>query len=191
MTNYANDPINRTARLNEELAQILKFLNSILEQVLNAKIDFTFNGMKRQEKYQEFQLPRGLDMALVKPSENNFINVKKPDFIDKLLGGEEQYKRKIWEAKNRYNIALQEYNRQVDERNNQILRLRAQYEKDKGEFEIAQQQRNKMVDELEIAYKNGSPDAVKRYCGIILNSSPYPKEFPHKFRITNSLDSGR
>ncbi len=185
---YTNNPVYKTIEANNVLAQILRNLDSILEQALNAQIDFTFNGMKKQGEYPEFQRPHWLQMEIVKPSEN-ILKVEKPDFIDKLLGGDEQYKRAVWEARNKYNIALDEYNRRVDERNKQILRLRDQYEKDKEEFEISKQRHNRIVDELEAGYKSGSPDAVKRYCAIILNSSPYPQDFPHKFRLAYLSES--
>ena len=84
---------------------------------------------------------------------------------------------------------MKEYNRQVDERNQKILELRDQYEKDKKEFEIIKERFNKSIDAFEIAYKSGNPDAIKRYYTIVLGASRYPDSFPHRFRLAYLSES--
>jgi len=184
---YIQSRANQAIALNNTLAQILNNLNGILEQALRTHYIVKFEDMKKHEEFPDFQLPSGFQSEPVKPSQD-ILKVEKPDFIDELLG-EVRYKRAVWTARNKYSIALKEYDRKVDERNQKILELRNQHEKKKKDFEISQQQHNKMVVELEIGYKNGIPDAIKAYCTIILNSSRYPQDFPHKFRLAYILES--
>jgi len=82
-----------------------------------------------------------------------------------------------------YTVYSQQYWQEKTKIQEETNKLYLKWEKDKIAFYEKQRLENSKVDELKIAYFNHEPEAVLKYCNLVLTNSKYPNNFPKDFDI--------
>jgi restriction system protein len=85
--------------------------------------------------------------------------------------------------KEQFQIALSEYEKQIEIVKEKNLQDIKKWEKEKLEFITNQEQTNSKVEVLKELYMKLDPSSVMEYCGLVLNNSQYPDSFPKSFEI--------
>lgn len=182
---YVNSQVAETSLKNQQLERQIDELNHILEICFHEDSKIDFNDLRIKDKFKDLKLPSDLLDVPKEPLLEDFLsNVKKPTGLEKLLPGvEKRYQKSLAEANNSFLEAQRTYEKLLEDRTEKIQRLRDNYEKEKQEFDISVQERNREIDEFEKAYHDCDPEAIVTYNAMVLEHSTYPDGFPQEFRI--------
>ena len=168
---------------NKELAEKLSELRNILDNALNVDNTISFSNLLDHTEFSDFQLPKELQKEILAPNENAF-EVQEPDFLMKLIPGwKARHEKAVQGVQHGFQMAKNNYESQVKERDEKIKQLRDEYENKKKEFEASQKQHNDGVAEFEKGYRDGEPSVIIDYCTMVLGHSSYPEDFPQKYRL--------
>ena len=167
---------------NEDLAEFIENLKTILEHTLKINDTISFDSLRSMEDYPPLTLAKELTTQPPMPSKDNYYaSIKAPSFLGKLMpGSKRKYQQAQKEAEEKFQSHMKNYEMAEAKRKSELIKLREEYDREK---QLKIQQRNKEVDELKAAYFNGHMDAVITYNSMVLESSEYPKGFPQKFRL--------
>lgn len=195
--------------LNDELTSSLENLSRILEDTLGVDDSINWGRLK---SYQKFSIkPQDLfggDLNK-RPSFISFANNGKPKDFTKLRHPTEPTRvdakkqvgllfrlfapKKVDETLNAMKRDWEAKVKETDDNNAARARTfeeaRQEYERLKTEFEEAQLQQNKAIDDLHKRYLDGEPDAVEEHTDIVFQNSQYPDEVPRNWEIEYRPDS--
>ena len=183
---YIDSRLNETEDLNKELSNRLSELNEILEYTIYNTDNINFDILRINNEFQEFTIPSDLQVFPKPPQLEDFLSrVKEPSSV--ILNIPEvaaKYKKDLQEAQDKYYEVYKKdllaYENACDLK---IQKLREEYDKNKQDFELKQEERNHEINELENGYQNGDPTAIVSYFNLVLEGSSYPDGFPQEFRI--------
>jgi len=167
---------------NEQLLARVTELKAVLTQVLSEDYTSPFDRFRLTQNSVPFLLPKELETIRRPPDEMSyFASVPTPGFFGRLLPGNVRRHHALLEqAASRYQQALREYEEWGRARQRKIEVLRAEHENLVEKLNREVRQRNKEVDELETAYRNGEGEAILLHTTLILARSDYPKGFPRQ-----------
>ncbi len=196
---YIEQRLEETEEKNEELANKINGLESILQHTLEVDDTISFKNLKTEERYESFKIPDDYKPSLFassKPDRNNFIkNVMEPSrFMMRFPWVKKRYemelKKASAESENDYNKALDNYKKAFKEHTAKeekklkfVEQLKNDYEIQKESYFSKVKQRNQEVTEFEDSYRQGEADSITAYCTLVLERSDYPEDFPQVFRI--------
>lgn len=182
---YLESRIQETDDLNKDLESKIVELSNVLGHTLTVNDAITFDDLRIQEQFREFELPSELQKVFLPTSRDTYFSkISKPSAIEKLIPGwEKRYQKQLDEAERLYKEYQDKFEAFAAERNKKITSLREEYDKEKQAFELKIQQRNQETDEFEKAYQSSDPTAIVTYCTMVLERSDYPDDFPQEFRI--------
>ncbi|MBL8098908.1 MAG: restriction endonuclease [Anaerolineales bacterium] len=171
--------------LNIELTVKIKELQGILEETFEVDDTISFDILRINEDFPDFELPEDLKKEPVITTKEEFLSkIQEPSSMEKLIPGwEKRHQLYIEEQLKRFNEYEEKIKVFLEERNKKISTLQQEYSKERESFEKRKQQRNQEVIELENAYTNREPDALSSYCTMVLERSEYPEGFPQEFRV--------
>jgi len=142
-------------QMNTELQECIERLRHVGEHTLEVDDRIDLESLRIRDEFPPFTPPADLANP-----------VKSPGFVGRLLPG----------AQKRQEEAEAERKRKLEQ-------LTAQYERDKQALLLKKQQRNKDVDDLKAAYREGDPSAIVTYTSMVLERSEYPDGFPQQFQL--------
>lgn len=182
---YLEDRTQETAELNNESAQRINELKTILEKSLENKFLITFDSLRIKETFPNFELPEELKPEPIMTGEQEYFSkIPQPTILDKLIPGwEKRHQTTLDQAKKHYEEYKNNFESFTIKRNEKITELQKNYNQEKEGFELRVAQRNQEIDEFETAYKNGDPSAVTSYNSMVLELSVYPDDFPQEYKI--------
>jgi restriction system protein len=182
---YLESRIEESRDNTKQLSSRMDDLTGILDHSLQKSNSFSFDSLRNKEKFRDFMLPENLKEIPQAPQLEDFVPAKnRLNTFEKLIpGNEERFRRKIQEAKDKYNQFEKQYLALLTDHDARIERLHTEYEKDKGAFDKEVRKHNRKVQKFEDAYNKGEPNAVINYCTMILEQSKYPDGFPQQFRV--------
>ena len=129
-----------------------------------------------------------------KPSEEDAAFQPHLSFFDKLLKSRRE-KREA-EARERYEAEVSEWQstcaqieKQNTDRKQKFETQKKKWEDKEARYMRNQEIANARVDQLQSAYSNADPDAIKEYCELVLNNSVYPDTFPKTFDLDYNPES--
>ncbi|MBR0599785.1 restriction endonuclease [Sinanaerobacter chloroacetimidivorans] len=188
---YLEIRVDEVDEMNEELEERVSDLLSILTNTLSINDTISFNSLKIHDAGPKYKPPVELATLNNEPTLEYFIqNVKSPGFFDKLVPGwQNRYENAKKQAEDNYRQEKERYEVAENERKDKLEKYKARYEKEKSDWDLKVQQRNKEVDDFEQSYKNKDIASVISYNSMVLERSQYPDEFPQNFRVTYAEDS--
>lgn len=187
---YVEARMEETADKNAELDRFIEELRHILEHTLSIDDTITFDSLRIHEEYSPLVIPQELTAPRTPPDKQSFLSkVKAPVFLERALGLKGRYLREVEAAEAQYEAALKAHKASEQERQTRLAELHIQDETARKSFYRKALHRNREVDELEAAYRNGSISAIITYNSMVLERSEYPEGFPQKFRIAYVSES--
>lgn len=151
-----------------EQKEYIKEYGNILINSLKEKNNISWDNQFRSDEFKSWKYNK------IPPSKEHIfeiMNVPKESFLEKIF--------KSLKAKRiiREEDANIEYQRQMNEYNNEKQEAKTKYENDKSNFEKEKVQYNKEIDEWKSQYYHGEKEAVERFIRIIMEESKYPDDF--------------
>lgn len=176
---------------NLELVERIEQLRSILPSTFTIDDTITFDLLKSEEKFPPFEalpaLTRPLEPPLV---ESFFSELKIPNWFQRLfVKHRATYQTSLQHAKERYQLACDEHNDLVAQRQCELKKARDLYEKDKLAFSSRIARQNAEIDQFREDYFAGSTEAIVAYNTMVLERSQYPEGFPQTLRVAYATGS--
>lgn len=166
---------------NHAIAQHIETLQRILLHTLSVDDTISFDSLKIKEECPVFSPPINLLKKRYPPDKGGFL-VKPLNWFTRLLpGSEERYKRKLKEADEKYQQAFHQFEKEEVARQNELEKVKQEYETNKATFLAEAQQHNQDVENMRTLYQKGDPDAIIHYNELVLERSEYPDDFPQEF----------
>ena len=113
---------------------------------------------------------------------------QEPSGLGKLFGGAARFEQQADSARADYAQAIERYTAAEAERRRQLAGQRAAHDAGAAAFAAAVAEHNAGVDQFQRDCRAGDPDAVARFCTLVLDSSAYPEGFPHQTRTVYRPD---
>lgn len=188
---YLEERLEDVQDQNAALNETIQELRGILGHTLSIDDTISFDSLRSHDNFQQFAVPRELAEAQPEPSRANFFaTIRPPNWFQNLFpSAKAKHQQALEYAEEDYQAALRKHKRDEEERENEIAKLRAEYEQKKAAFLKKQEQRNAEIDEFEKAYADCDREAIIAYCSMVLERSVYPETFAHEFRVAYSIES--
>jgi len=188
---YLREQVEDVDKLNKKLNGKIIELQSLLDQSIKLNDTEIFESLRIRDEFPPFNPPQYLTTPNPIPQKETFFSSCKPlGFWGRIIpGSKNRYKCKLLRAELESKEALQNYKKLESERNFKLQKLKEDYEKEKQAFYFKKERTNAEIDDFESYYQKGDHKAIIAYNSIILQRSPYPKEFPKRFQLTYSPNS--
>jgi restriction system protein len=182
---YLDSRLEETQEKNEQIKEQIANFKQILEKSLQKSSAISFNSLRNLTPFHEFVIPPELQKVAKGPQLQTYLDkVKKPGILEKLIpGSEKRYEKAIQEANESYQAINKKYETYLFEREAKITDAKDNYLNEKQAYELKAQQQNSAIDEFEVAYLSGDPNALCSYFNLVLEKSEYPDDFPQEFRV--------
>jgi len=188
---YVEGRIQETEELNEAINLAVSELKTILEHTLTVDDSISFGMLRMRDEFHDFVVPKQIAEPYPQPSRDSFfLKAKKPNWFMALFPGvHAKYVSALQNAEREYQDALNKYNLDESERQNQIRNLHNQFEEERLGFIEKQNRHNAEIDEFEQSYLAGDREAIIAYSWMVLERSIYPESISKGLRVTYSLES--
>lgn len=174
----------KTAVLEERM----KALDEVLTSVLPLR-PLSFDRLLAAPRTPDFD-PGPLGAALPAPDWTDFAPVR-PSGLDRLLGGARRHRRRLAEARARFQAAEAEHQRGESERRQALAVAKARYDRKVTEERAKTAARNAYVTSRRSAFEAGDAEAVQWYVGCVLRASRYPDGFPRDYQVAYRPHDGQ
>jgi restriction system protein len=156
-----------------------------LQTLLTSRLDrpplLTFAMLKQVPEVPPFD-PGALGDAWPVPRWEDYAPPP-PGALSGLVGGKARYARAREAASEAFQQALADHGQAEAERGRQLQDARAHYDRSVQAAEAEAREHNAAVDELERAFRAGTPEAVEEFFGQALAQSDYPEGFPREYQV--------
>ncbi|BAY07631.1 hypothetical protein [Calothrix sp. NIES-2098] len=171
--NYLEQRLSDVDDINDELAEWIHQLQTLLEHSLKAEDSVSFEHLRIRETFPPMELPQEL---LAESKKLQFCQPKSPPkWLMRLLPFlEKHYINSLKKAELNYQMAQKQYEETESSRQVSLEHLKANYEWKKHSFILDIKKRNAEIDELAAAYQDGEASAVEIYNEMVLERSEYP-----------------
>jgi restriction system protein len=182
---FMEERIEETEDRNDELGEKLKEINEILKHTLSVNDTVNIDELRIREPFLKFSPPPSLAESRQAPNKDNYLKgIKEPGAIIRMIPGtRNRYFKAMQEADRRYQEDTRRHQEVEEKRMLQLEEEKKNYEENKAAYELKVKQRDVEIDEFQMNYKAGDPNAIVTYCNVVLERSEYPEEFPQEFRI--------
>jgi restriction system protein len=168
------------AAMAEAVRARLAELSGLLKAGIRDRPAVTFGSLRRTGAYPAFDAgPLGRPAP---PPQWERFAPQGPSGLGKVFGGAARFARQLDSARADYARAVERYSAAEAERRQQLAGQRAAYDAGAAAFAAAVAEHNLGVDLFQQECWAGDPDAVARFCTLVLDSSVYPEGFPHQTR---------
>jgi restriction system protein len=188
---YIEDRIQEASDMNDDLAERIKELESVLPKTLNIKNTVSFEALKPKDTPPVFCPPKELAKPLRTPQQEDFLaTVKKPNWLTGMFSTVKQtYSQNLQRAEKDYATALESHGHADEKRQSELRTLEKQHGDDVARFLAKIEAKNKEIEDFKKAYLEGDEDAITQYCTLLFDYSEYPEDFPQQFRILYRSES--
>jgi len=167
---------------NEELEQQIYLIEHILIEALSTDTFINLESLKEPLQIAPFN-PGHLATPEMPPQWAAFLPPE-PHGVQKLLpGSKERYAQEMAKAQQLYQSQVEAHRIREAQRQQELARLKAQYEQYASSERQRLAERNKGIDDFKKALSEGKPEAVVDYFTMVLDSSIYPENFSHKAKV--------
>lgn len=177
---YSNEKTNEAEEKRKELQNLLICAKE-------EPIKLEWSDFKKTDKYS-IEVPKKQKYKLFPDEIKSEAFKIEATFLDKIF--KSKFEKKVNEAKDRYNTAIEERNRKVKEIEDDNTLIDKQYEKtfniwsrEKQEFENEQNIHNKNIDELKEQFENMGKEAIEFYFGSLINMIDIPEYFNTQYEL--------
>lgn len=193
--------IEEATRITEEAVEAIRDIDNLLIHTLTIDDTINWDVLKKYDKYSEEQPSQpSLKKKFEYPAEPQ---KEEPSFtmLEKILKPKRE--QKIKEYENRYNVALDNWEKQKKEIDNKNFILDQEYEEEKQKwkkkleewerkkeaFEKEQETFNNKIEEMQNSYLNLNEASIIEYCEMVLENSQYPETFPKNYELEYNSDN--
>jgi restriction system protein len=181
---YAEGREQETREFNDELAEQIEGLRSILERTLTIDDAIEFDSLRLTEDFPALTLPKEVAVLPVPPHRDDYFKgIDAPGLLGRLTGGQKKYEASLAAADERYKAALASHQLKIESRQATIKQLRDEHERARLDHIGRARARNTDTDQFAAAYRSGDPDAIVGYHTMVLERSEYPEGCPHEYRV--------
>lgn len=185
---HLQDRAREVDELNEELAQQLKALDTILTVGLALAKPLNFQTLKSSVALPTFD-PQAQDRSAPEPQWFQF-QPKPLGFFKALLpGSAEKFQRTVAAARQTYDAKHAEWATYEQKRIAWLAEARTRWEAECTRLRQQAEAQAAEVDGFEAAYHSGDVDALNQYFGIVLERDELPEGFPHTSRVAYVKES--
>ncbi|MFA1545023.1 restriction endonuclease [Actinomadura chokoriensis] len=185
---YAESRSAEVAAMNENLAQRLEDLDSIL--VSGLRIDTRFKLHRLQEKADVTPFDPGpAGRPEPAPRAEAFLPPP-PTGLSRLVGGA-RHEEQVRQGQLNYQQACAEHAQREQARQATLNRLQHEHAQRTSEAEEQARRQNAEIESFKRELAEGRPDAVVTYFDLVLNAISYPDGFPSKWRMAYVPESAQ
>jgi len=175
----------RAAQAEEMTADVeaeVAALQGILAATLIVDDFVDFQTLKVEPDIPPFQ-PGALAVAEPMPTEAEFMPVPLSAFAKLIPGARGKHEHAVAEAAAVYEQAKVEHVERERLREAELAEARRRYEEDVEKIKARATAKHKEIDEFQLSFEAGEPEAVVEYFSIVLDASSYPDDFPKRHKI--------
>ena len=183
---YIEDRRAEAVAMSEDARARFAELEGLLKAGIRDRPVVTFGNLRRNGAYPVFDVGR-LAEPLPAPVWEHFVP-EEPTGRGKFFGGSARYEQQLDSARADYAQAVERYTVAEADRRRQFTRERAAYDAAVAKFTSAVTAHNAEVDQFQRDCWAGDPEAVARFCTLVLDASAYPDNFPHQTRTVYRPD---
>jgi restriction system protein len=183
---YVEDRKAEAAAMAEDVRARVAELGGLLKAGVRDHPVVTFATLRRTDTYPAFDAgPLGRP---VPPPLWEHFAPEAPSSLGKMFGGAGRFEKQLDTARADYAQAVERYTAAEADRQQQLAGQRAADDAAAAAFTAAVAAHNFGVDQFQRECQAGDPDAVARFCTLVLDSSLYPDGFPHQTRTVYRPD---
>lgn len=182
---YLEERSREAEEQTEELNERIMEFNNILLKTLSIDDTILFDSLRSLDVFPDFKPDPSIAKAIICPNEEQFTSkISPPNFISKLLpGSAERYAKALEKARDDYEEAVNKCKSMENVRIAAFEKALKKHTLAKQAFDEDVQKKNNEIDQFEVAYHTGDPEAISAYSTMVLERSEYPDEFPQEFRL--------
>lgn len=185
---YAEERMEETAELNQELAETLQELESILTSSLDRQLKFDFSHFLSRPVIPQLKLGT-LSEPFNPPDRKRYIAPKPAWYKAWIPFVAKAYKEAQAALDRNFAGATDDYRTAELARLKRVKELTAEHASQVAKIQQEAEEHNQQVMKLEASFKSGAPVAVAEFFSGALAASPYPDGFPQKADAVYSADS--
>ena len=183
---YVEDRKAEAAAMAEDVRARVAELGGLLKAGIRDRPVVTFASLRRTDTYPAFDAGP-LGRPVPPPLWEHFVP-EAPSGLGKVFGGAGRFERQLDSARADYAQALERYTAAEAGRQQQLAAQRAAYDAAAAAFSAAVAEHNAGIDQFQRDCLAGDPEAVARFCTLVLDSSLYPEGFPYQTRTVYRPD---
>jgi restriction system protein len=183
---YVEDRKAEAAAMAEEVRARVAELGGLLKAGIRDRPVVTFASLRRAGTYPAFDAGP-LGRPAPPPLWEKFVP-EAPSGLGKVFGGAGRFERQLDSARAEYAQAVERYTAAEADRQEQLAGLRAGHVAAAAAFSASVTEHNADVDQFQRDCRAGDPEAVARFCTLVLDSSVYPEGFPYQTRTVYRPD---
>jgi restriction system protein len=167
---------------NEDLDTSVAELEMLLASTLSVDDFIDFEALKEDAELPPFE-PGELAVAESQPRIEAFIPAPLSGLVKFVPGANAKHTQLVKDQQQAFETAFRDHAEREREREADLGRARADYEKEAAETAVRAAARNAEVDEFRTRFEAADPDAVTEYFSLVLGASSYPEGFPQNYRV--------
>ncbi len=183
---YVEDRKAEAAAMAEDVRACIAELDGLLKAGIRERPVVTFPSLRRTDAYPAFDAGHW-GKQLPPPEWEDFAPAE-PSGLGKVFGGRARFEGQLKAARAAYDRAVEQHTAAESDRRRQLAEQRAAYAKAAAAHAAAAAEHNAGVDQFQRDCRAGDPEAVSRFCTLVLDSSIYPEGFPHQTRAVYRPD---
>ena len=183
---YVEDRKAEAAAMAEDVRARVAELGGLLKAGIRDRPVVTFASLRRADTYPAFDAGP-LGRPVPPPLWEHFVP-EAPSGLGKVFGGAGRFERQLDSARADYAQAVERYTAAEAGRQQQLAAQRAAYDAAAAAFTAAVAEHNAGIDQFQRDCRAGDPEAVARFCTLVLDSSVYPEGFPYQTRTVYRPD---
>jgi restriction system protein len=183
---YAESRAADVGAQNEELAQQMEALGSLLAVTLGVDDFLDLKSLKQKPKLPTWQHAR-LEQPLVPPRPEQYTPPALTGFA-KLFGGG-RYEQQRAAGAVAYQQACAQHAAAEQARQQELARMRQLFDQTVATAREAAGRQHAEIDSFQADLDAGDPDAIVSYFDLVLQRSSYPDCFPQQFKLAYVPDS--
>lgn len=177
---YLADRKADATAMSREVQARVAALNSILAAGTSRAPDISFASLKQPLRLPAFD-PGGLGEPIAEPRWEQFAP-QAPGALGRVFGASGRFEREQAAARSAYEREVAGYHAAEADRQKRLGELRASYDQQAADVARTVMAHNAEIDRLEQDFLAGEPEAVAQFVTLVLDSSAYPEDFPHRTR---------
>jgi restriction system protein len=177
---YVEDRKAEAAEMGEDVRARLAELDGLLKTGIRDRPLVTFASLRRTDTYPQFDAGP-LGKPAPPPAWEDFAPAP-PSGIGKILGGAGRYEKQLDNARMAYARATEQHAATETGRLQQLAAQRAAWKATAAGFNASVAEHNAGIDQFQQDCRAGDPEAIAEFCTLVMDSSVYPEDFPHRTR---------
>jgi restriction system protein len=177
---HLESQLHATEQKTTAVERQIKKLDDVLTSIL-ALPALTFGRLMVSPQVVPFD-EGYMGAPIPEPSWGDFAPVQ-PKGLSRILGGAARYDRELTEARARFEAAQSVHRQNESQRRRGLAEARARHDRKVAEERVSAAKKNAYISNRQSGFAAGDAEAVEWFVRRVLDSSQYPKGFPHEYQV--------